>query len=428
MRLNNLLLPILIVGCCYGLSLAHADPVRVISAEEIQRLRPQQIERVTRQTLTAATPTAGASHTADNIATATIAVRRFDHVDSAGAARRPPGLTIKLGEYLFINSAEPARAIDCVATDLGECLETSFRYLAMTDAGDPLDLSLVLESTKKLRYITGDGNFIGNIFVQLKDHDSPTEVKDMSTAIQVVVSAPVDTIKPGTLIDITQTNYFQNVTLAVKTPEEPTVVKLTPARSADPQEVEFGVTRPTLELRVGQDSILGFGLETATVTVQANGVDSPPSTAITVTSKKGRLNQNAISFDADGIARTFVRSRATGADLITAELSPFSDGADSVVYEKPWTWLIAVLLGAIVGIGIRLTMRAKQADKNPGVAFDVSIGLLGGLMTAVLYALGVNILPLPLPNGFSEGLTFLLSALGGWVFPKWLSGLGPKKE
>jgi hypothetical protein len=318
----------------------------VISAEEIQRLRPQKIERVTRQTLTAATPTAGDSQTAGNIATATIAVRRFDHVDSAGAARRPARLSIKLGEYLFINSAEPARAIDCTATDLGECLETSFRYLAMTDAGDPLDLSLVLESTKKLRYTTGDGNFIGNVFVQLMDRDSPTEVKNMSTAIQVAVSAAVDKIVPGTLVDITQTNHFQNVTLAVKTPEEPTIVKLTPARSAEPQELEFGVTRPTLELRVGQDSILGFGLETATVTVQANGVDSPPSTAITVTSKKGRLNQNAISFDADGIARTFVRSRATGADVITAELNPFSDGTDRVIYEKPWTWLLAVLVGA----------------------------------------------------------------------------------
>jgi hypothetical protein len=229
------------------------------------------------------------------------------------------------------------------------------------------------------------------------------------------------------MVTIGKTNSFSDVTLEVSAPQDPTVVALTPERLAEPQAISFAVMRPTLQVEIGQDAIPGYGLETAPVTVRAVG--EPPAGAITVTSQLGRLDQNTISIDPKtGVASTFIRSRGTGQDTVSASLSPFAPATDTIEYEEPWSWLIAVLLGVVVGVGIRLAMRAKQDPPKSGIGFNVAIGFIGGVITAVLYALGVNILPLQLPGGFSEALAFVLSALGGWVFPRWLEALGPAAQ
>ena len=409
-----------------GSGLATAQTERVITARELQQFNPHTIEAITRETVSDRPASASARRAAAlAINPGTISSAAAARVDP-GVASPPGDLRITPEEYVILTSAEPAKAVDCRSGGIGNCIETPLRYLAMTPSGESLDLALVLASPENLRFNAQSESFVGDIFVQLRDLKAPDAVKEIGTKIGIVISADVDEITPASLLEIGETNRFRDATrLTVKSPIEPTVVKLTPERGAQPQQLSLGITRPRLKLQIGQDTILGYGLETATVTVQTEGAASLPTQAISISSRTGHLDQNAIHFDAaTGIASTFVRSRGLGGDTITASLAPFSSATDTVAYEKPWTWLIAVLIGVAVGVGIRLAMRAKEPPPKSGVAYNIAIGVLGGVVTAVLYALGVNILALPLPGGFSEGLTFVLSALGGWVFPTWLSALG----
>jgi hypothetical protein len=402
-----------------------AQNERVITAEELRKFNPVTIESVQPQTATARLPSDATRRLRDltvDRSTVASSVSRAP----AGATTTPGEIRITPDQYVVLKTAEPARSLDCARSDLAKCTETPVRFLAMTPQGSPLNLALVLASTGTLHFDSRSDRFVGNVFVQLKDLDAPGEVKDIGSSIRVVVSADVDDIKPGPMVTIGKTNSFSDVTLEVSAPQDPTVVALTPERLAEPQAISLVVKRPTLQVEIGQSAILGFGLETAPVTVRSVG--EPPAGAITLSSHIGRLDQNALSIDpATGIATTFIRSRGTGRDTVSASLSPFAPATGTIEYEKPWSWLIAVLLGVVVGIGIRLAMRARQQPPKPGVGFDVIIGIIGGVIVAVLYALGVNILPLQLPGGYSEALAFVLSALGGWVFPRWLEALGPKK-
>lgn len=406
-------------------SLLFSQTERLITAEELGKFKPETVARVQ----------PGAS----TVRLSRDAVRRIaqpaidrNAATSSGSRTEPetatasPDIRLAPGQYVMLRSSEPARKFSCGSATPGECTETPVRYLTMTPGGDPLNLSLVLASTQNFRFDQRGNRFIGNLFVQLRDLDAPTEVREIGSTIRVAVNADVDEISPGAILDIDQTNRFRNVTLAAISPRDPTVVELTPERSADAQELVLGVSRPHLQVQLGKSRILGFGLETTTVTVRIPGIETALQEAVTVSSETGHLDRNVLGIDKQThVASTRLRSRGTGTDVITAELGRFAAGTDSIDYELPWTWLIAVLLGIAVGIGIRLTMRDSRHPKT-GVVFNIAIGALGGLLTAVLYALGVNVLSLPLPGGFSEGLTFVLSALGGWGFPRWLAALGPR--
>lgn len=398
-----------------------AQTERVISPQELSRLNPEAVSRIESGSATRLSP--AAMRRLDSVA-----IRAPAAGDAATAAASQPALRIRPDQYVVVASAEPTRTFSCDQAGNGQCIETPLRYLAMTPQGESLDLSLVLASTDRLRFDNESERFVASIFVQLRDMKAPDAVKDIGSAIRVVVNAEVDEIQPNPMVEIVQTNRFSDLTLTVSEPQDPTLVRLTPERMAQAQELTFGVARPSLKVELGTDSILGFGLETTSVTVQTDGVATAPTNAISITTESGHLDQPSLRIDRETrIASTLLRSRGTGPDRVTASLSPFTSGVDDIEYEMPWSWFIAVGLGMVVGIGIRLAMRAKQQPPASGVGFNIVLGAIGGIITAVLYALGVNILPLPLPGGFSESLTFVLSALGGWVFPRWLETLSPAK-
>ena len=425
----------LLALCCLFPSVASADTQRVISTAELQRLNPQSLRRVTNSPAVEPTSPSSRTRVPAGATLSTSAAMRDSAViidrgvlSAAGTSgiNIPDSITISPDEYLVLETGRAAKAIGCNRNGTEKCIQAPFKFLAMTSRGEELNLSLELESQNNLRYKGSKDHFTGKVFVLLRDMAAPNAVKNISTAINIAISGPLDEIKPAAMLNIRKTNTFQEVELEVRIPEEPTIIQFTPEHSAAPQEVEFGVSRLKLEVTVGQNPILGYGLGTTTVTVKVNGTEDIPPGSISISSIKGQLDHDSIKFDADGAAHTSIRSSSIGKDTITATLSPFTPGSATVTYTSLWSWLAAVLIGAVLGIALRVTMRMRNPDMKGGLAFDISIGLLGGLFTALLYTMGVNILGLTLPGGFSEGLTLLLSGLGGWVFPAWLSKLGSR--
>ncbi|MBT8052369.1 MAG: hypothetical protein HKN57_04655 [Xanthomonadales bacterium] len=415
---------IALTASAFSMPIAQAQQERVITAEELQRFNPRSVQLIKKTDMTAA----GATINEERLRGLPIdrsAISGPAITAGRAPASLPEDYRVTPGEYLMIESLEPPLSLDCAGAS-GSCIQTPIRFLTLTPEGAKLNLALTLASTERFILDQAANRFIGSAHVQLRDTDNPDEVREIGATIRVVVSADVDEIEPGTSLEFGQTNRFQNVRLAALSPENPTVVTLTPERSADPQKIAFSVVKPRLLVELGQERILGLGLETVTVTVRTEGIEALPRESIAVSSESGLLTDNTLRIDhQSGVGSTLLRSRGMGKDTITAKLARFTDGSASIVYATPWSWLIAVLLGIIVGVGIRLAMRAKQQTPRSGVVFNIVIGIIGGLLTAVLYAQGVNVLPLPLPGGFSEALTFVLSALGGWVFPRWLEALGP---
>jgi hypothetical protein len=396
--------------------------VRVITPEELKKFQPKSVETVKKdkkKSLAKIGVRRGTSASVSRPSGSLASVSRTPISPNAAGA-----VTISLDEYVVLDSSLPERQVGCETSVSDNCIETPLRFLAMTDKGESIDLSLVFVTTENLRFDHRQSRFVGNLFVQLRDLNEPGDAKSLGSKIRVAVNADVDDINPGALVEFAETNTFQDIALAAVSPQDPTLVRLTPERLASPQEIVFDISRPELKVSIGKEKILGFGLETTTVNVQFEGVEAIPEAAITISSESGHLEQNTIRVnDESRVATTHIRSRGTGSDRVTAELPPFEIGSDEIYYEQPWSWVIAVLMGILIGIGIRLAMRARQATPSSSIAFNIAISICGGLVTAILYGLGVNILPIPLPSGFSEGLTFLLSALGGWIFPQWLDAI-----
>lgn len=393
-----------------------ADAERVISSEQLRRLNAEVVTTATRSADTRGNLTLRES---------ALAVNPDRLASELSGTGRSNDIRIRPGEYVALKTADPVAQIDCRIADDGQCVQTQFRYLAFSTDGTELNLTLDVEAHPTLRYVPEEGRYRSSLFVKLSDSGDPATVRNIDGAIQVIVSAPVDEVDPGEILEIGQTNRFKTVKLAVRSPQEPTPVRLAPDREAEPHLLSLSVDRPALTISA-PPSMLGFGLETATVTLNLPGIQVFPREAI-VLSANGSLDATSVVLDDHGVATTTLRSRSVGQDVITAELSPFASGRHTIDYIMPWSWFIAVLIGSLIGVAIRITMRRKHPEMPGDWKFDVAIGLLGGLMTALLYALGVNIVGIPLPTGYSEILTLVLSALGGWVFPGWISALGTKK-
>ncbi len=395
----------------------------VVNAEELRRLDAEvlRVERLDSSTLSPAIRRADSAIDRSRITD-------LSTVTGTGTGSRvsetAPEWRLQPGEYMALKVEGGSRTLPCTIAS-GQCSQTEFRYLAFDEAGSRLDLSLDVEADSNLRYDTDEKRYESSLFVKLTDQASPGTIGDIDGMIQVVISAPVDSVTPGEILNMEQTNFFQAVELSVRDPEEPTVVRLAPSSETDPYVLDLGVTRPELVVS-GPSSILGFGLEAATITIRIDGIDEPPTGAI-VLQADGGLGESSVVLNGSGTATTTLRSRSTGQDMVSASLNPFADGQHRIEYVMPWSWLVSVLLGSLVGIAIRVTMRRRDPQMPGDTKFDIGIGLVGGFMGALLYALGINIANVPMPSGYSEAVTLAMSALGGWVFPKWLSGLGKAK-
>ena len=166
----------------------------------------------------------------------------------------------------------------------------------------------------------------------------------------------------------------------------------------------MAVERPVLTLRVSPERLQGFGLEAADVKLE--GADGAGEASLSVS--QGRLEASNL---ASG-GTTTLRSSGVGEGTITASLSGYQEARATVTYVLPIAFFLAALVGGLFGAGIQWTALGGGKKEGANLGLSMGTGALVGLLLAVAWALGVNVVGLSLASGFNEAAVFLIAAVG----------------
>jgi hypothetical protein len=100
--------------------------------------------------------------------------------------------------------------------------------------------------------------------------------------------------------------------------------------------------------------------------------------------------------------------------MVRASSPPLSEATAPVRFAWPIAVLVAAVLGGMIGAYVGRVQRSRIRSRRALVSV-VSIGLLTGIVVVVLYAVGVNVLPIQPTATAGEALAFALAAVGGYL-------------
>ena len=288
------------------------------------------------------------------------------------------------------------------------------------DTGEALVLRALTIASEPLRFDTERRRLRGNILLG---------VVEVGTTARKTLSTPIDfqvigvSAIPNPIVASRTSPPFETVTIEVADTGESVVnVRVRSNLAPDKEEiVELKVQRPGIVLSVSPEAIQGWGLETAVLTVQA-GEPGFGRQALQLTSRIGRLDDNHVLLDDNGMASQIVRSASIGTDTITVRGIPFGEETRQIRYTLPVRFMVAAVLGGLAGGILRI---GKKFRLNRSSARELGLAVLAGAVVFGLYALGVNLSSFRLPAQAGEVLVFVVSALGAFVGSRLLTPAPP---
>lgn len=260
-----------------------------------------------------------------------------------------------------------------------------------------------------LRLVGGAQAFAGELFVRLRDRDTPRAQGELPQAIEVLTTAPLDSVQPA-LLQITTLDRWYRVALESKYPPQSVSIKLRASGDVTGLELDVPVSRPRLVLEV-PDSVSGFGLGAATVTVRSEALPAPSGRLVVLSPSMGQLTLTQLTLNEHGVASTELRSSGLGSASISATSSPLVETVREVRFAVPLSFLVSALLGGSIGAMVAFVRRREELAGSQRWLELVS-GVLIGLLVAVLGALGVNVTGIALPTLTTEAAVLVLSAAG----------------
>jgi hypothetical protein len=264
-------------------------------------------------------------------------------------------------------------------------------------------------------------DFVGVMLIGLEDSLRRGQQLTLSTPIAVQVTGDADGYDPMDL-SILHTNVpYARVKIRATSPKDTVRILVQPTFDPAGVHTPIPVARPPMQVRVSQPAIQGFGLQTAKVTISVTG--APEGLPVVVWSTRGRLDTDTLSLSAQGVASTNVRSEGLGQATVHAELGQLASGLVPIEYEVPWGFLVAAILGGLLGAFIR---RRRDETKDKASRADLPLGVAFGLLGAVAYALGLNLTGAELSVRFGEAATFLIASLSAAFDLPGLEGLRAK--
>ncbi|NHN36234.1 TIGR04086 family membrane protein [Pseudomaricurvus alcaniphilus] len=262
-----------------------------------------------------------------------------------------------------------------------------------------------------LQYDEGKRQFSARLSIGVVDESEPRLRRPLAAPFMIdVASDSLRSISPQSM-QFDRSALFKTVDVFDNAPTEPASVRILLAGDdATGSEVELPVRRPSLQLSLNPTRILGMGLETTQLTVNAVGLREPEGMTISLGTDHGRFQQPILVLNAQGFATTTLRSAGLGQASIEAGGSPFTTTSANVTFALPWTFLLAVILGGFIGA---LATRGGRAHwLNSTVT-----GVATGMIAAVLYAVGVNVVGFEPVAQVGEAVTFAIAALGAVLGP-----------
>lgn len=260
---------------------------------------------------------------------------------------------------------------------------------------------------------------VGDLLLGVVDGDSPNESRRLPSAIQMQIVAPNDAASPTSISIPNQGLPFQNVSLKSVAPPEPFTIKVLASFDTEGTVVPVPVQRSSLIISVTPNSINGYGVESADVTVRSSDGGEAAGSVIVLSATRGILADTRLKLDSTGIASTKLRSSGTGSARLDASGGRFLPGEAVIEFDFPKAFLIALGLGAALGGLVWAYLLSVKKPRSRGLRFvDWLAGTGAGIgLTAAVFARIDLSEYLPLPEELQSEVTafaiaFLAALLG----------------
>ncbi len=256
----------------------------------------------------------------------------------------------------------------------------------------------------------GDLPFTGLLYVMLEDSADPTLTYPLPVTAQVLVTAPINQVLPDT-IALTTTNNWASVAMKASAPPSHFGVTLRASTDSQGLVVDIPVNRQPLSVEPSADSIAGFGLDVAKLTIRATGLLHPAGRIVTVAAIPGKLTDSSVTLNDQGIGETELRSVGLETATVRATMPLLADAPEKTIsFAFPWAFLVSALLGGCCG-GLLRRYQTKEPTFRPSLPVAIAMGCIAGLVGATLSAVGINLLPIKVPQYGGEALVFGVAAL-----------------
>jgi hypothetical protein len=323
-------------------------------------------------------------------------------------------MRLRPGDYFILRTAAGVRRIERAGA---VSFEFPLLFSGLDAAGAALDARPNVEvEGGGLRYVPGRGDFAGSIMLGLLSVSAPASTQRLGRRVNVLITATADSLDSAQVtLDHTNLPFKRIRLVALSAPPDTVLVHIRTDLDTGIVTIPVPVLRPTLKLSANPKRIAGFGLEDATLAIETQAVGRPETLVVTVTASKGKVASPQVPLSRAGTASSSIRSRGLGRDTVTAMSQPLRPGVDVVDFVFPWGFLIAAVLGGIVG-GLIHQAQAKRSGRRQArlrvFLAGVGVAALAGIVVAAAYALGINWLDIPSGKATGEALVFVTSALG----------------
>lgn len=290
-----------------------------------------------------------------------------------------------------------------------------FNYASqMTRTGRPLQVRPIVHvESGGLRYDPETNDLRGSLSVILQNRDSPVSNEPLSRSVWLQFISDAGPVLPDTLQLGHAGRPPRRIQIQSKTNRDTVHVQVFGDPAAPPAEIPVPVWQPDIDLDIPERPH-GFGFEAAVVTVHMPRVFGPEEREVTLHPSMGTVEPQSIRLAGGQDGTVHWRARGVGEATITASAAGFQARSDPVNFVWPIPFLIASLLGAVLGSGasqMSATRRYTRVSLGTALGNGFS-GLVAGLVTSVAFAIGINLVGLEVQVVYGEAAAFVLAALG----------------
>jgi hypothetical protein len=253
--------------------------------------------------------------------------------------------------------------------------------------------------------------FRGTVSLALVDTLQPDRTDTLTTPIWFHISTDAGDVNPAD-VAVRHTSLPPYATvITAASPGDSVRVLVQPALTLSPVATWLAVRRTLVQVVPATARIMGVGLATTELHVSLPAEAGSNRRDVVLSARHGVPQPSVVQLAGGESGVSVIRSSGVGRDTVVATSGPLRSEPLELVYAWPLLFLIASLLGGIVGSLMDAAAVRRRGTTASRRAYVVS-GLAAGVFAAVATVIGLNVTGVDLPATSGEAVVFVVAALG----------------